>query len=81
MAISFDSMRRRGTSKWDLTKKVCTVGFPGRMPAAASPAPACSHCCAVACRCPCVQIVLRAIKLYALGCFLNGGADLSNWRL
>ena len=27
------------------------------------------------------RVLWRAVKLYALGCFLNGGSDLYNWRL
>ena len=26
------------------------------------------------------KVVTRSIKLYAIGCFLNGGGDLSQWR-
>jgi heparan-alpha-glucosaminide N-acetyltransferase len=47
MAISFEAMRRRGASRWDMARRV----------------------------------LQRAVKLYALGCFLNGGASLQNWRL
>jgi heparan-alpha-glucosaminide N-acetyltransferase len=47
MAISFESLRKKQASGWDMSKKV----------------------------------IIRAIKLYALGCFLNGGAELNEWRL
>lgn len=27
-----------------------------------------------------VKVIIRAIKLYAIGCFINGGGNLSQWR-
>ena len=28
-----------------------------------------------------IKIVVRSIKLFLLGMFLNGGTDLGNWRI
>jgi heparan-alpha-glucosaminide N-acetyltransferase len=47
MAISFDSARRRGATRWDMAEKV----------------------------------VVRAMKLYAVGLFLNDGTELMVWRV